>query len=567
MKSIKLLLCFLGLSFVLPTRFTLPLLAKGSDWDSPSLWTVETDENCSLDIRPAKGIDGVRMDLHYTLQGPGVRWVQMVREWDGSVLEGPPLTFVFRSDTDLDATMEVKIIDKDGSNFICRYPLKEFKNKWTSVVLYRESFEYGWGEDGNLDKIKSVAIAISGKAQNGVLVLDEVGPGRPGQPATDVPGGPRLDPQRNAQGRGFKQRRAARATKEDPLVYEWLKAVQDSSSLEKQLLPSMEDNQVQTFNNALAAIVFIMKDDRERAERILDFYASSTREYNRNPTLQNFFVNGEPRGFYQDMYLADSAAGPAMNAPEGSDRWIGDMAWLLIAVRFHAQRYDPDRYERLSGLLTKLLVSFFKPVGNGGFIQTGWQKNDRAKHGQAGHPEGNLDCYAALQLAGRKDVAEKIKTWLHQELVGSRLPLDLYSWRVLALGPDYANALAVPEYDFRYRKNIRVNARPTMGFYHGPTPDSNNIWVEGIAHMSCAYVVAGDLARAQFYANQLDSFVMDRVIEGRRVKSLPYVPYAVGDYKWVHPDRGFTSTVAWYIFAKNQFNPFTLTSGPPPKHR
>ncbi|MBL0059202.1 MAG: hypothetical protein IPP35_08875 [Elusimicrobia bacterium] len=548
----------LGFGMLLLGAYSRSAFARGSDWDSPNLWKVETDGESSLEVRPAKGIDGVRLDLRFTLQGPGFRWVQLSRPWDESVLEGHPLTFLFRADSQ--AVLEIKIEDVDGSNFVCRYPLNQYRSKWEPVVLYRESFEYAWGGDGNLDRPKTISLAISGKAEIGSLAIDEIGPGRRGLPASPVPDGPRLDPNRFKEGFGFLARRARRDRPEDPRVYEWLKAVQDAGSIERQLLPSMEDNRAQTFNNALAAIVFILKDDRERAERILDFYAAATREYNRDVRSQNFFVNGEARGFYQEMFLQDTAEGAALHAPEGCDRWIGDMAWLLIATQYYARRYDPARYERLAGLLRDLLVSFYRPADLGGFIRHGWRRNDTALHETVGHPEGNIDCYAALKLSGEDSLAAQIQTWLHSTLVGSRLPLDLYTWRVLALGPAYANALAVPENDFRYRKIVDVNGHRVMGFFHSAATDVNNLWIDGLGHMACANDVAGDVDRARFYSNQMDALIIDRKIENKDTRALPYTANKEGGFEWVRFDRGFVSTAAWYIFAKNHFNPFTLKS-------
>lgn len=554
------LACFLILSFIFFALIPAGIEAGGSDWDSPTLWTVETDRESTLDVQPGKGMDGLRLDLHFSLQGPGHRWVQISRKWDGSVIEGRPLTFLFRADSQ--AVLEVKIEDADGSVFLCRYPLNQYAAKWEPVVLYRESFEYGWGGDGKLDRPKRISLAVAGTAETGSLFIDEIGPGQPGTPPTPVPDGPRLDPAREMKGFGFKARRAKRALPEDPRVYDWLKAMQDSGSLEAQLLPSMEDNRAQTFNNALAAIVFILKDDRARAERILDFYAHATDETNTDIRLQNFFVNGEARGFYQEMYLRDSGEGPAFTAPNGSDRWIGDMAWLLIAVHYYAQRYDPERYERLERLLKDRLIAFYQPAPRGGYIRHGWRRNDTALHESSGHPEGNLDCYAALRLTGEDVMANQIKTWLHTVLVGSRLPLDLYTWRVLALGPTYANALAIPESDLRYRKTVRWNGRPVMGFFHSAVSDVDNLWTDGLGQMACAYIEVGNDDRANFYSNQMDALLIDRDINGQATRALPYTTNGEGGLQWVRWDRGFTSTAAWYIFAKNRFNPFTLRSTP-----
>jgi hypothetical protein len=537
-----------------------PLHAKGSDWDSPGLWTVDTDGLSVLDVQPGKGIDGLRLDLRYTLAGPGARWVQMVHTWTDGPLNGKPLCFVFRSNGA--ATLEVKIIDADGSNFLCRYPLERHGSRWESVVLYKDSFEYGWGGNSTLDRPVQIALAIAGTAESGTLSIDEIGLGRPGLPVTPTPDGPRLDPHRHKKGFGFAQRRHRAARPEDPRVYEWLEAVQDTASLEKQLLPSMEDNRAQTFNNALAALVFILKDDRERAERILDYYSAATVRENRTKNRQNFFYRGEPRGFFQDMFLRDSPEGLAGDVPANTDRWMGDMAWLLIAYRHYERRYDPARYAEVTRLLTQWLVSNFKPVDGGGYVQHGWRKGDTALHETNGHPEGNIDAAAALRLSGRKDLADKIDRWLTMTIGGNRLPLDLYTWRVLARPDGRGDPLSIPENDLRYRKRLRVNGRAVWGFFHSAAVDVDNIWVDGVGHMACAYYAVGDTARGHFYANQLDALLIPRVIDGRTLKALPYAANTDGGFDWVKTDRGFTSAAAWYIFAKNRFNPLTLTRTP-----
>ena len=49
---------------------------------------------------------------------------------------------------------------------------------------------------------------------------------------------------------------------------EWLKQVQDTSFPEKALIPNMEDNVAQTFNNSLCAMAFLLVGEKGRAERI-----------------------------------------------------------------------------------------------------------------------------------------------------------------------------------------------------------------------------------------------------------------------------------------------------------
>ncbi len=354
----------------------------------------------------------------------------------------------------------------------------------------------------------------------------------------------------------------------DNSVVEYLKIIQDTFSSEKKLLPSMEDNYAHTFNNALAAIAFILENEKERAERILDFYSEATIVDNEEITLQNFFYKGEPRGFYQQVILNDTVVSTEpykvvkkyhrIVGTYGGDRWIGDMAWLLIAYKFYEKQYKSNKYEKITNLLKNLLVSYYKPAKYGGYIQHGWRKDDKKLHENYGHEEGNIDCYAALKLCGENKITKNIKRWLDRRLKRKKgLPLDLYAWRVLAFGKKYSVLLDLVENDTRYKKTVKFNEQEVVGFFSGPT-DVNNIWVDGLGHMSCAYYSVGDNQKGDFYKQQMEKLFIEKEINGVKVKTLPYTANKEGGYEWVDTDKGFTSCVCWYIFAKNKFNPFTL---------
>jgi hypothetical protein len=118
--------------------------------------------------------------------------------------------------------------------------------------------------------------------------------------------------------------------------------------------------------------------------------------------------------------------------------------------------------------------------------------------------------------------------------------------------------LDIPDYDLRYRKILTVNGKQAMGFYNCPDININNVWLDGTGHIACAYIAYGDKTRGYFYADQLDAFLIDRVINGVKTHALPYTANKTGGYDWVRSDRGFISVCAWYIMAKNKFNPMTL---------
>ena len=145
----------------------------------------------------------------------------------------------------------------------------------------------------------------------------------------------------------------------DQLLLEWIKFNQDTSSPDKRMVGDILQGQTaQTFNNALAAMAFMVMDERERAERILDFYAGAADAANTNHLAQNFFCLGQARGFYQNMAIKDLKEAPAHFAIWNGDRWMGDMSWLLIAYA----------WERPLATGNALLVFLTNRVGDAGFL-------------------------------------------------------------------------------------------------------------------------------------------------------------------------------------------------------
>jgi hypothetical protein len=529
-----------------------------NDWDRAAEWKPSNDGQSKITVKEIPGREDTALNFHCELKSGG-GWVLIARNVTEAMPETIPFTFCIRAKASGD--LEIKLIDKDGSVFGRKVPLSNQYTEWTQIVVYLQSTEYWWGGDDKFDGLATVEFAVSGQG-GGSVELDEIGFGPAGTKATFDPAGPILDPDRELAGVGVRQRRDAALAPEDPGVLEYLKAVQDHSSPAKNVLPSMENNELQTFNNALVAMAFMVKGERERAERILDFYANATNRRNTDPSLQNFFYKGEARGFFQYVTLHDEGRIKAYHNPGPSDRWMGDMAWLLTACKHHEKAYASKKYAPLAKLLQDLLVKWYRkaPNGVGGYVQHGWRRGDQKLHEDHGHPEGNIDCYAVFRLCGDNRRADEIRTWLDSVLTGKNLPLDLYTWRVLAYGKEAAPILDIPEFDLRYRKTLTVRGNKITGFYHGPDPKIENIWLDGTGHIACAYLLYGDPQRGNFYANQLDGLLFDRELGGVKGRALPYTANGTGGYEWVKTDRGFISVCAWYIFAKNRFNPMRLES-------
>ncbi len=371
---------------------------------------------------------------------------------------------------------------------------------------------------------------------------------------------------------------SARSGNEE-LVLQYLEAIQDNFSSETLLIPAMEDNSGQTFNNAVTAMAFILTGEKERAERILDFYAQRTDSFNQTLNYQNFFYSNQARGFFQNVDLSNDYY------PFICDRWMGDNAWLLIAYKFYESEFgfgSKPLYSQVTSHLKNLLLDFYidDPTGHGGFIRHGWRwgprnspnpVNDYKLHetdslgNPIGHEEGNIDAYAALKLCGEDQKAEKVKEWIDYRmnvLSGNEgLPLDLFSWRSLAFcnrGLYYKLLVNVPENDPGFKKQVIFKGRQVTGFFSRDDINVNNIWLDGLGHMVCAFYSSGFPERGDYYNTQLDSLLINRVIGTVNCLAVPYTANTQGGYDWVDINKGFSSSCAWYIFAKHGFNPFTF---------
>ncbi|MFH0880668.1 MAG: hypothetical protein V2A34_13210 [Lentisphaerota bacterium] len=532
---------------------------------------MTTDGQSRGDLKAVESPSGPALQLQYALRTEDHGFVQLKKIIEPQPADETPVTFLLKAQAASD--LEVKFVSRNGSIFWVKWPLSSRFPEWTRITLRQSDLDYGWGGNGRYDGMAEFHVAVSGQG-TGTVWLADIGLSEPEEPSTitrdaakrNDPGliyvrrnTPQLDPQCDQPGLGFEQRRAEMMTPEDPLVLEWLKTMQDVSSPGRQVLPTTEDNELQTFNNALVAIAFILKGEQERAERILDFFATATARDNQDRTLQNFFYKGEARGFYQAVALKTQDGIQALHSPD-RDRWMGDMAWLLLAYTYHEQTYSGGRYKEITQLLHELLVAWFidsPRLPGGGYVQHGWRKGDIRLHEDNGHPEGNIDCYAVFTLIGETEKALKIRTWLEAEVTGDSQPLDLYTWRVLAYNGARGDLLKIPDCDLRYRKTVTVNGRKATGPYHSAEPDVNNIWLDGLGHLACAFFAAGDPQRGAFYANQFDAFLMDSTLGGKHTRTLPYTANGEGGFNF-DQSKGYISVAAWYIFAKNAFNPMML---------
>jgi hypothetical protein len=537
----------------LSSQTQIPDYLTGENWDTAAKWTLAPAHDSVVKLTHFNGIhdDGIKLTYHLSPGRTEGSWVRMLKTPIVGFTEDQPVVMLIRADAYDD--IELKFVDEDGSVFLKRYALNNRYKEWHHIVIYLADTHYGWGGNQSFGKLSTFEIAFSGDS-SGSVWMDEIGIGKP-----DLVSGCFLDPYRESAGTGFMQRRASEMSAEDDFVYEYLEVMQDHSSADGFLLTNDEKTTlVSTFNSSLTVMAFILKNQKARAEKILDFYAAAIDSNNQDIAKQDFFYNGEARGYYQQINITDYKRGGGIE-----DRWIGDIAWLLIAFKHYQQKYgEKPEYQKVVTLIKDLLISFFKEVDEDcGCVQTGWQDGD-TRFDTSCHHEGNIDCYAVFKLCDEEVYAQKVRNWLVKELSKNNLPLDTYTWRVLAFDEEAQDICNIPEFDMQYRKKYFIEQDSLYGFYPYANIDVSNIWTEGNGHMACAQLLYGDKERGFFYANQFDPMLLEYVLYGKMIKTLPYAINKTGDFSWIDPTIGAVSSASWYIFAKNAFNPLALKQLP-----
>lgn len=325
------------------------------------------------------------------------------------------------------------------------------------------------------------------------------------------------------------------------LVYQWLYQQQDNNSA---LLASQENDSASTYNNALAVMAFTLKNDKDsllKAKRILDYFNDRCNDL-------EFYTENKPRGFFQ--YRSAETGQPDTN----SNRWMGDNAWLLMAIHHYEASTGDTTYTSMAEAIVNLLISFQQPDG---YIASGWEGEI---FNSIGHAEGNLNAYRALLLYGETEAAGKIKDWLDfNDLDWGKGPLDLHSWRVLSLGANYGFCISdterIDDENIRYKCTIDYNNCKVIGFLPFTYMD-NNIWSEGTGQMAVSFYKAGYKKYGDYYMCELEKLLFEPkdfpgtlTVSFLALSDLDYHP-------WVDTNKGHVAGVCWYIFAENRFDPF-----------
>nr|WP_294775038.1 hypothetical protein [uncultured Flavobacterium sp.] len=326
-------------------------------------------------------------------------------------------------------------------------------------------------------------------------------------------------------------------------VYQWFSQMQ----LANGLIESTENgNIVSLYDNALAAMVFIAKDDRIKAEKIFNYF---------NSRISNE-LNAGTGGFAQFRNADGIPSGP---------RWMGDNCWLLIALNNYAAKYNSAAYSNLQTHLSAWIRSLQNPNGS---LNAGYDDNGLINIQVT---EGMIDAYNAI--LGYDTFHSKLLVFLEQDrwVASNQLllaypnnfyeyALDNFSWGYCAF-EDFPNSTFQSSVTlFRTTKTATATGQSITGFCFDI--DRDTVWFEGTGEMIVAYQKAGMISQANYYLAEMEKGLVNSSLYPN-AKGIPYATnigtgYGAG-LLWSGADtKPYVSSSAWYLFGVLHFDPMAV---------
>jgi len=323
----------------------------------------------------------------------------------------------------------------------------------------------------------------------------------------------------------------------------WISNMQDENGL----LESSENTDfVSLYDNALATLVFIQEGKLDKAEHILDFFHAKIESE----------LNTNSGGFYQFR----NGAGE-----NGSRTWMGDNAWLLIAINHYHEASGNQKYVAMDIALTNWLRSLQDTDGGlkGGFNEDGTEIPKvtegilTAFNAVKGYDDFHKNILLYLKTARWNSEENILIAWPENSSYNYALDLHSLSYGILENFPETTLEMAN-----RYKNTqiATVTGNELTGYCFDD--DKDVIWLEGTAQMSVAYKHAGNILKANELLLELEkTFISSTLTSG--AAGLPYTSNPGTTFGsnllWDHADiTPALSSTAWYLFAKQGYNPFEL---------
>lgn len=320
----------------------------------------------------------------------------------------------------------------------------------------------------------------------------------------------------------------------------WVVKMQSANGL----LESSENTDfVSLYDNALAALVFMELNEMDGAEKIFDYF---------NGQVNNELLSADG-GFYQ---FRDS------NGENGSRTWMGDNAWLLIALNKYHSVTGNEKYKTMAQGIEQWLRGLQDTDGG----LWGGKNEDGTVIPKV--TEGIITAFKAVQ--GYDDFHKNILTflkenrwdttneilWAWPENPAYNHALDLHSLGSLIF-EDYAPQNLFQADRYYTTQTSTVNGLEISGYCFDE--DKDVVWLEGTAQMAVAHKISGN----DFSANELIVELEKSFINSPSFSDSKGIPYSSNhgttygtSLLWDHADlTPALSATAWYIFAKIGFNP------------
>lgn len=322
----------------------------------------------------------------------------------------------------------------------------------------------------------------------------------------------------------------------------------NNQQLPNGLLESIEvGNVVSLYDNALASMVYILQEDYEKAENIFDFFKARI----------DSELKAGVGGFSQ---LRDS------NGVPNNHRWMGDNAWLLIAINNYKASTGNTTYDNLASEIKDWLLSLQDSDGG---LFAGYDYNNNLLNFKV--TEGMIDAFNAvegyttfhsnllnyLEIDRWDDADKNLVAWPGNP--DYLYALDLHPWSYLMFNNYPISSLTTAE---RYitTQTSTVTGQEITGYCFDEDLDA--VWFEGTGQMTLAFDLANMTVDRDFYLLEMEK----NLVESTNYDNSVGFPYSSnigthygGDLLWDTADDEIAiSGGAWYIFTKRGFNPFAI---------
>lgn len=305
-------------------------------------------------------------------------------------------------------------------------------------------------------------------------------------------------------------------------------------------------NFVSLYDNALTTLLFIQEGQLEKAEMVLDFFQARIASE----------LKANTGGFYQ---FRDTAGN------NGSRTWMGDNAWLLIAVNHYHAASGNQKYNDLAEELELWLRSLQEEDGSlkGGFNEDGSEIPKVS--------EGIITAFNAVPGydAFHQNILSYLKNqrWVAAEATIVAWPENpAYNYALDLHALSYGTFEGFPEHILtqaeRYHttQTATVSGQEVNGYCFDE--DKDVIWLEGTAQLAVAYQTAHNSSKADALIQEIEKTAITSAANELSI-GIPYTTnfgtnFGSNDL-WDHADlTPAISSTAWYLFAKSGFNPLAM---------